>query len=30
VVNRANLLKLEGVISSESVFQKYGTRSKQD
>jgi CIC family chloride channel protein len=30
VVNRANLLKLEGVISSESVFEKYGTRSKQD
>jgi CIC family chloride channel protein len=29
VVNRANFLKLEGVISSESVFQKYGARSKQ-
>jgi CIC family chloride channel protein len=24
VVNRANFLKLEGVISSESVFLKYG------
>jgi CIC family chloride channel protein len=30
VVNRANVLKLEGVISSESVFQKYGSRPKQD
>jgi chloride channel protein, CIC family len=30
VVNRANFSKLEGVISSESVFQKYGARSKQD
>jgi CIC family chloride channel protein len=30
VVNRANFVKLEGVISSESVFQKYGARSKQD
>ena len=28
VVNRANFSKLEGVISSESVFQKYGARSK--
>ena len=27
VVNRANSLKLEGVISRDSVFQKYGTRS---
>lgn len=30
VVNRANFLKLEGVISSESVFQKYGAHPKQD
>jgi CIC family chloride channel protein len=30
VVNRANFLKLEGVISSDSVFQKYGARPKQD
>jgi chloride channel protein, CIC family len=30
VVNRANFSKLEGVISNESVFQKYGARSKQD
>jgi CIC family chloride channel protein len=30
VVNRANFLKLEGVISSESVFQKYGARPKQE
>jgi chloride channel protein, CIC family len=27
VVNRANSLKLEGVISRDSVFQKYGARS---
>jgi CIC family chloride channel protein len=27
VVNRANSTKLEGVISRDSVFQKYGTRS---
>ena len=26
VVNRANILKLEGMISRESVFQKYGAR----
>jgi len=30
VVNRANSLQLEGVISRESVFQKYGTRSKNE
>jgi chloride channel protein, CIC family len=28
VVNRADFSKLEGVISSESVFQEYGARSK--
>ena len=27
IVNRANSLKLEGVVSQHSVFQKYGTRS---
>jgi len=27
VVNRADLLRLEGIVSRESVFQKYGARS---
>jgi CIC family chloride channel protein len=30
VVNRANPRKLEGVISSQSVFAKYGAPRKQD
>jgi chloride channel protein, CIC family len=30
VVNRANSLKLEGVISRDSVFQKYGARSTRN
>jgi chloride channel protein, CIC family len=30
VVNRANSLQLEGVISRDSVFQKYGARSSKE
>ncbi len=30
IVNRANSHQLEGVISRDSVFQKYGTRSNRN